>query len=118
MKLEKIKLILGIIISVVALVSVTLGVDNYFAKSKDITVLKGVDESLHHRIELKTIDDRIYQQYQQKIRIQDKIVMQMISREPTEAEKEAISGKEEAIKKLEKERDEMRKIYLEARKKK
>ena len=120
MKLEKVKLIIGIVVGLFAIGGSLLAVTSYFATAEDVEEkhiqLERTDALIAERMEIAIIEDRIYQQQQSKNRIEDKIVMQTVPREPTEAEKEAVREKEEEIARLEKERDEKQKFYEDLRK--
>jgi len=120
MELKKIHIIISVILGLCALIGIVLSVSTYFATSSEVekthVELQKTDALIVERIDIGITEDRIYQQRQQKNRIEDMIVTQRTPREPTDAEKEAIRAKEEEIAKLEKERDEKRKFYQEMRK--
>ena len=69
MKLERIKLIGGIIIAAITIIGAVIGFDRYYAKSSDVkTVVEEMavsDELVQERLDISITDDQIFQQQQQ-----------------------------------------------------
>jgi len=115
-KMNYTKNIFYIILSLIALGGAVFGIERYFAKSEQIQKLKKHDKLFEERLDISILDDRIYQQGQQIIRIQDLTITERKEKELTNAEKEILKNKKEKLKNLKKEREQKIQYYEERRK--
>ncbi|KKM17330.1 hypothetical protein LCGC14_1676890 [marine sediment metagenome] len=122
MELKKISITIGIIVGLIVICGTLFTITSYFATSADVeikvTELEKTDALIAERMDISITQDEIRWHRQQKIRIEDKIIIQTVPRKPTEAEKAAIRDKEEEIARLEKEIERKKEFYQEIRKSK
>ena len=129
MKLEKVKLIAGIIIAIATIVGIILGVDRYFAKSGDVAVqvkemeedhrkLEIKDELVQERLDISISDDHIFQQQQHIQQLKNHHIFEQRKEIPklTSMEKEAMKNAIERLEKLKKARGNKIKRYEQMRK--
>lgn len=113
MKLEKIKLIIGIIIGVATICGIVIGFDRYFAKSEDVeSQVKEIeaehkkleirDELVQERLDMAITDDQIFQQQQQIQQMKNLHIFEQKAelKEMSPMEKEALSAMEERLSEL------------------
>ncbi len=122
MKLEKVKLIAGIIIALATIAGIVLGVDRYFAKSgeaeKDHKKLEIKDELVQERLDISISDDHIFQQQQHIQQLENHHIFQQRKEIPelTSMEKKAMENARERLEKLQKEKESKIKRYEQMRK--
>jgi hypothetical protein len=128
MKLEKVKLIIGITIAATTIVGIILGVDRYFAKSADVNTkviameedhkkLEIKDELAQERLDISISDDHIFQQQQHIQQMKNYSIFEQRKEIPelTSMEKEAMKNAEERLDKLKKEKKDKIKRYEQMR---
>jgi len=115
MKLEKVKLITGLILAFVAIIGTILTVDGYFAKSEDVNEqvkmiedehkeLEGRDKLVQERLDISITDDQIFQQEQQIQQMKNFHIFEQKQEIPemTPMEKEALKNAEGRLGELKK----------------
>ena len=106
MKLEKIKLIVGLFIALATLVGIVLTVDKYFAKSEEVEIsvgeIKNENELVQERLDISITDDQIFQQQQHIQQMKNYQIFEQRSEAPelTSLEKEALKNAEERLEEL------------------
>ena len=128
MKLEKVKLVAGLIIAGATIIGIILGVDSYFAKSKDVNTqvkfieedhkrLESKDKLAQERLDISISDDRIFQQQQHIQQLENHRIFEQRKEVPelTSMEKEAMKKAKERLDNLKKDREEKIKRYEQMR---
>jgi hypothetical protein len=117
MKLEKVKLVVGLIIAAATIIGIILGVDGYFAKSGDVAVqvkaieeehkgLETRDELVQERLDISISDDHIFQQQQHIQQLKNLNIFEQRKKisKLTAMEAEALKNAEERLEKLKKDK--------------
>jgi hypothetical protein len=101
---DKLKVILGVITSVIFLIGIMFTINNYFAKNVDVEVaverLEENDKLIKDRVDISIVDDQIFQQEQQIYRIKDWAAIERKEREMTSIEKETLEKQEKRLEEL------------------
>ena len=109
MSWDKLKVILGVITSIIFLVGIIVAVESYFAKNKDVeTVVEKLeknDELIQQRVDISIIDDQIFQQEQQIYRIKDLTSIERIEKPMTPVEKEILDKNKKRLEELKQRRE-------------
>jgi len=109
MSWDKLKVILGVITSIIFLIGIVIVVESYFAKNEDVeTVVEKLeknDELIHQRLDLGIIDDQIFQQEQQIYRIKDLTSIERKVKPMTPVEKEVLDKNEKRLEELKQRRE-------------
>ncbi len=122
-KLNKVKLIIGIIVGLITIGGVILAIDKYFAKSEDTEKthieLKKTDELLSERLDMAITEDAIDRQKQDIQQMKNYHIFEQKAQQPqlTPMEEEVLKKAEERLKELEEEKKRKVKVYEEMRKK-
>lgn len=100
MKLDKVKIIVGLLIAVITIIGTVLTVDKYFAKAGDVEkehkVLESKGDLVQERLDISITDDQIFQQQQHIQQMRNLRVFEVRSSLPelTPMEKEAMESAE------------------------
>lgn len=107
MKLDKVKIIIGLLVAAITIIGTVLTVDKYFAKAGDVeeTVkiiekehkeLEIKDELVQERLDISITDDQIFQQKQQIQQMKNYHIFEQKAEIPemTSMEKEAMKNAE------------------------
>ena len=129
MKLEKVKLVIGIVIGIATIVGIIVGIDKYFAKSEEVkTTVKIIEEEhkaleerdvlVQERLDISITDDQIFQQQQHIQQMKNYHIFEQKAQIPemTPMEKEAIKNAEERLEELKKQKEEKIKRYEQMKK--
>ena len=97
-KLNKIRLMLGIIISIFAISGSIYSITNYFAKAKEV-------ELIQQRLDISIIDDQIFQKEQQIEGYKNLTIFERSGKELTDIEKMIIIEEEKELVELKDKKD-------------
>lgn len=112
---DKLKVILGVVTSLIMIFGVIYALSNYFAKTEDVEMavnkLEENDELIHERVDISIIDDQIFHQEQQIYRIKDINAFERSEKPMTPFQKESLERQEKRLEDLEKKRERKIKMY-------